>query len=408
MALDIEKFVSQDDGLIKKANSLIQLNRYIDNNKGQSLSLLASKVFVYAISQLDQDEAVFKPVEFSIRDFWEQCGIVPRTNKYYTLLADALKQVSDKSGWVQKINAETGRRELVLVRLLEKPKFSDDGKTCVVRFDPDMAPALLKLKGNFTEYRALDVMKLDSKYGFALYELLCSYEYLDKEQRFSFQDLAERIDATHYDRPVDFKRKVIEAAVNDINKHCADINVNFRIEKTGKKMSHVVFVVTRLNGKCHSVGDIENQTDSEWDKAVRDAKQQVEYNIIAADIQSGALHYDMQTLDLLMEIIADVMTSNQASYKINEKQVPKEKVRERFAELDLFHIQYVLEGVTETQTSMKNPRAYLRAALYNAPATIDVYYTAKVNADMAKRDVQPSGELGDAELKAIQRVMRES
>ena len=56
--------------------------------------------------------------------------------------------------------------------------------------------------------------------------------------------------------------------------------------------------------------------------------------------------------------------------------------RESYRELILENIEYVLDRMWENTTYVRNIKKYLLAALYNAPATIDSYYTSLVSHDM--------------------------
>lgn len=62
--------------------------------------------------------------------------------------------------------------------------------------------------------------------------------------------------------------------------------------------------------------------------------------------------------------------------------MPHEVVKSRFLKLDSSHIDYVLTSLKKNTSEVRNIRAYLITALYNAPTTIDGYYTAWVNHDM--------------------------
>ena len=53
-----------------------------------------------------------------------------------------------------------------------------------------------------------------------------------------------------------------------------------------------------------------------------------------------------------------------------------------FLKLNSSHIEYVLDRMRENTTYVRNIKKYLLAALYNAPATIDSYYTSLVSHDM--------------------------
>jgi N-acyl-D-aspartate/D-glutamate deacylase len=58
---------------------------------------------------------------------------------------------------------------------------------------------------------------------------------------------------------------------------------------------------------------------------------------------------------------------------------PAEVVRSRFLKLNASHIEYVLDRMRENTTYVRNIKKYLLAALYNAPVTMDSYYTSLVS-----------------------------
>ena len=61
---------------------------------------------------------------------------------------------------------------------------------------------------------------------------------------------------------------------------------------------------------------------------------------------------------------------------------PAEVVKSRFLKLNSSHIEYVLDRMRENTTYVRNIKKYLLAALYNAPATMDSYYTSLVSHDL--------------------------
>lgn len=413
MSTSLEKAV--DSKYIKMARTTVQLKKYIGGLSGKSLPLLANKIFAFVIGSIDQESSEIKETTFDISDFWNFCGIEPSTKKYYTLVAEALQLISDRSGWVMRVN-ENGKTEIVLVRLLDKPKFEKDSKIVSVRIDPDMAPALLQLRSNYTQYSLQTLMKLESKYGFDLYELLCTYETQAHDGTtvilLSVQELAENLDATsgsYANKFSNFKKKVLDAAVQDINEHQSEIFVSYETKKTGRAITHIEFTIRRMSGTCSTVEDAATgQKQAELDPTLmlrQQIRKQIEYDTIVADCQSGRYSYDLHTLTLILEIMLEAMTSQQASYNINGGRIPREQVAQRFGELSQTHICFVLDKINDIPKEIKNPRAYMRSMLYNAPTTMDLYYTSKVNADMSKKptggEVKASGKLGKEEIEAI-------
>jgi len=91
---------------------------------------------------------------------------------------------------------------------------------------------------------------------------------------------------------------------------------------------------------------------------------------------------DRDRLDELVELMVDTVCSHRETIRIAGDDYPAEVVKSRFLKLDSSHIEYVLDRMRENTTYVRNIKKYLLAALYNAPATIDSYYTSLVSHDM--------------------------
>ena len=98
-----------------------------------------------------------------------------------------------------------------------------------------------------------------------------------------------------------------------------------------------------------------------------------------------AENYDRQLLDETVRLMADVISGTRATERIGKQEHPTEQVRERFLSLKRDHIEYVLDRLKENGTEIRNYRAYLLTALYNAPVTMTGYYDALVRYHNAKR-----------------------
>ena len=87
-------------------------------------------------------------------------------------------------------------------------------------------------------------------------------------------------------------------------------------------------------------------------------------------------------LNELVELMVDTVCSRRETIRIAGDDYPAEVVKSRFLKLNSSHIEYVLDRMRENTTYVRNIKKYLLAALYNAPATIDSYYTSLVSHDM--------------------------
>ena len=105
--------------------------------------------------------------------------------------------------------------------------------------------------------------------------------------------------------------------------------------------------------------------------------ENIDYDILAQDEK-----LDRDRLDELVELMVDTVCSNREMIRIAGDDYPAEVVKARFLKIGSSHIEYVLERMRENTTYVRNIKKYLLAALYNAPVTMDSYYTSLVSHDL--------------------------
>ena len=106
-------------------------------------------------------------------------------------------------------------------------------------------------------------------------------------------------------------------------------------------------------------------------------EDQIEYDLIADQC-------NREQLNEFVEIMLEVALSKSPTMKIGrDAEYPTAYVQHRFEQLTSAHIEKVLDGIRENTTRVWNTRAYLLAALFNAPSTTDNHYTMLVNHDMS-------------------------
>ena len=91
-----------------------------------------------------------------------------------------------------------------------------------------------------------------------------------------------------------------------------------------------------------------------------------------------------ELIEGIVELILETLLCRSKEILISSTLFPAEIVRSKFLKLDYSHVVYVVTCFTENTTKVKNIRKYLLASLYNAPTTIEGYYTAEVNHDLAR------------------------
>ena len=94
---------------------------------------------------------------------------------------------------------------------------------------------------------------------------------------------------------------------------------------------------------------------------------------------------DRDRLDEIVELMTETVCSQKEQIRIGGNDLPAETVKSRFLKLDGEHIRFVLDCLERNTTQIRNIRQYLLTTLYNAPVTIDNYFTALVNHDLYSR-----------------------
>ena len=92
---------------------------------------------------------------------------------------------------------------------------------------------------------------------------------------------------------------------------------------------------------------------------------------------------DKDRLDEIVSIILETVCSKRKAIRIAGDDYPAELVKAKFMKLNSSHIEFVFDCMKENTTKIRNIKQYLKAVLFNAPNTIDSYYTALVAHDMA-------------------------
>ena len=92
--------------------------------------------------------------------------------------------------------------------------------------------------------------------------------------------------------------------------------------------------------------------------------------------------YDREMLEEILELLVDTVCATKKYIRVAGSDYPAEVVRSRLLKLNAHHIEFVISCFKENTTKVRNVKQYLLTSLYNAPVTIDSYYTALVHHDL--------------------------
>lgn len=92
--------------------------------------------------------------------------------------------------------------------------------------------------------------------------------------------------------------------------------------------------------------------------------------------------HNRERLDEIVDIMVETLCSSKPTINISGDEYPAQLVKEKLLRINSMHISYVFECLDKTTTYIRNIKRYLLATLFNAPSTIDNYYTSLVNHDL--------------------------
>ncbi len=154
------------------------------------------------------------------------------------IIKRTIKQLRDKSFWLTEENGKE-----ILIGWLQKAKINKGSGDITVKLDEDMQKYVIGMLNNYTQYELLSTLPMSSKYSFRIYELLKSYAFT-KSHTFELENLKEILSATNYTRFPDFRRKVLDIAVKEIN-NFTDLEISWTPIKKGKKYIQIKFDIKK-------------------------------------------------------------------------------------------------------------------------------------------------------------------
>ena len=91
---------------------------------------------------------------------------------------------------------------------------------------------------------------------------------------------------------------------------------------------------------------------------------------------------DRDMLDEIVDLLVETVCSARKTIRIAGDDYPAELVKSKLMKLNSSHIEFVFDCISKNTTEIRNIKKYLLAVLFNAPSTINGYYTALVAHDM--------------------------
>jgi len=153
--------------------------------------------------------------------------------------------------------------KLVKSRWISQVKYLDNEGAIEIVFTPAVVQGISRINGVkefFTQYLLSQTSQLKSVYSTRLYELLIQWKSTGKTPIFEIQDFRAQLglDINEYKLMSDFKKRVLDLAVSDINEK-TDIKTNYQQYKKGRSITGFSFTLKNKKNIDKS-NDVERDT----------------------------------------------------------------------------------------------------------------------------------------------------
>lgn len=223
-----------------KSNEIIRRTRY-------DLSKEEFKLISYILSKIKPTDTEFTSYTLSLQDYCLVCGIDPNNRTNYEYIKKSAKKLRDRSFWMTD---EEGND--VLFSWVTRVRIIRGVGKIEFELSKDLQKYVLGLLNNYTQMTLLAILPMKSIYSMRFYEILKSYSYTGSAV-FEVDDLKQKLFAEKYKAYKDFRVRVIEVAIKEINLY-TDIEVQYTPIKKAQKVVELQFHIKQRDALGELIG----------------------------------------------------------------------------------------------------------------------------------------------------------
>lgn len=222
------------NSLVVKDNALINASYNLDLVE-QRLILLA----VIGARESGQGINANDPLTIHADSYINHFNVARQTA--YQALKDACRNLFERRFSYQETTKKGSQIEITS-RWVSQIAYIDETASVQLIFTPAIVPMITALEKHFTSYEIEQVSALNSAYSIRLYEMLIAWRSTGKTPVFELSDFRYRlgVEANEYLRMNNFKSRVLDVAIKQINTH-TDITATYEQHKSGRKITGFSF-----------------------------------------------------------------------------------------------------------------------------------------------------------------------
>ena len=215
------------NNLVTQSNALIEAS--------YSMTINEQRLLLACISQIDSRTAIEDGKEFVLTVQQAQDLFYQEDDRKsaYRMLKRAVEQLFRREARIM-----LGDNRELLVHFVQSVEFDGDKAEIRILFAEKIRPYLSQLESNFTKYRIENIVNLKSAYAVRFYQLLCEWQGQGRDMEILSLSHIEEMLNSKYKNFADFKKRVLDVAVEQINIH-TDFWLEYALQKSGRKVSHI-------------------------------------------------------------------------------------------------------------------------------------------------------------------------
>jgi plasmid replication initiation protein len=282
------------------------------------MSALEQKLVLTLCSKITSESDMFMEFSMTANEFANFLGIENKDYEFNRTLKRKCKILNNKD-----IEMNLGTKEnpdWLFFHWFEYIRYIQGTGTIKMKFSPVLEPYLLNLKETYTKYRLGYVINFKSEYSFRFYEIMKQYEQIG-ERTITIEEIREllMLEDNKYLKYSHLKARVIQKAIEEINKY-SDIKINLeKEEKEGKKVVGLVFSINKNDYKYPIDHWLEYE---QYEQKTKEELQKVLNGLILAryKITLDKIKTDLfckeAILQLVMELKSNEYENNNIKYPI--------------------------------------------------------------------------------------------
>ncbi|WP_407605249.1 replication initiation protein RepM, partial [Pseudomonas aeruginosa] len=248
---------------MKKQDLVVKSNRLIEAS--YRLGLNEQRIILYAICRCrEEQKGLFPdlPVTITADAFVKQFPSVEK-GSVYGQLKDAMNSLYNRSVTIHDTDPATKKARVRETRWISEKAYIDGAGHIQIVFTPEVIKYITRLEVEFTSYQLEKVGNMTSAHAVRIYELLGQHREIGhRTLNLAWLRDALQIEPGEYKLTADFKKWVIDASVDQINKH-GDITVSYKPKKTGRAITDFVFKNRDKERKAKATGTASDQATRE-------------------------------------------------------------------------------------------------------------------------------------------------